>query len=180
MLLIKVAGYPVYYIPDGTDCVLATYGIEEGYISVNNSSVKKDEDGQKYLSWGLAKAYQPYGSRWPNLLYVDFRNEYDPAKPLDPQYCKLIFFAELNRYFFLGIFEVDYDEYTVGMECKQYNDFSYMIMWILARDPEFVNTVKFQEVVDRAAALYEVDPEQLVFLDDSKNGCAYDYIKGDL
>jgi hypothetical protein len=65
------------------------------------------------------------------------------------------------------------------MECKQYDEFSYMIMWILARDPEFVNTVKFQEVVDRAAALYEVDPEQLVFLDDSENGCAYDYIKGD-
>ena len=81
--------------------------------------------------------------------------------------------------YFLGIFEVDYDEYTVGMECKQYDEFSYMIMWILARDPEFVNTVKFQEVVDRAAALYEVDPEQLVFLDDSENGCAYDYIKGD-
>ncbi|CBY14374.1 unnamed protein product [Oikopleura dioica] len=160
----QVAGYPVYYIPEGTDCVRATYEIEEGYISVNNSSVRKDEDGQKYLSWGLAKAYQSYGSRWPNLLYVDFRNEYDPAKPLDPQY---------------WIFEVDYDEYTVGMECKQYDDFSYMIMWILARDPEFVNTVKFQEVVDRAAALYEVDPEKLVFLDDSENGCAYEYIKGD-
>ena len=54
-----------------------------------------------------------------------------------------------------------------------------MIMWILARDPEFVNTVKFQEVVDRAASLYEVDPEQLVFTDNFQTGCAYDYIKGD-
>ena len=35
------------------------------------------------------------------------------------------------------------------------------------------------DLVDRAAALYEVDPEKLVFLDDSENGCAYDYIKGD-
>ena len=91
----NLAGYPEKYLPnesDGSDgkCIELFYDFdaEKSRVNVNNTSINP-VNGQWAKSWTTGYAYQEFERSAPNLLFVDFVDEWNPEEaPFYPNYCK--------------------------------------------------------------------------------------------
>lgn len=120
--------------------------------------------------------YQQSPRRAPNLLYVDFRDVYEPDVLLRPNYCRNI--SIFKSHLILGVLETDYQEYVYGSNCKIVNEtHTSRSFWFLGREKNFVKSEKFQDLLIKATNDWGLKEDFLIYREN--DDCTFDYIQGD-
>ncbi|CAG5085943.1 Oidioi.mRNA.OKI2018_I69.PAR.g11056.t1.cds [Oikopleura dioica] len=158
----EVARYPNYFQDDDAQCVRALYSDRDDFsVKVNNTQIY-ERDGVRDLTGGVGQAVQEIDDK-PNWLTVTFNLESAFASWIS----KL--FTSKGNY---KMMDTDYDNYAVVMGCERYWFITVEQAWVLARDPNFLQTDQYRELMDNAIENWGMQEDLLVYSEHSD--CSWD------